>query len=164
MHKIPEVENAWAIMNEASDWGVWRWLTEKKRVREAADRATAALAEANRKVKQAWSEELKKAYAESEAEAAAESDPKMRRRYQKAKEDARDVDAKVKAAAKRVKEADDEAARATDDAENTFAEAESRLSSSMAREGTRKALESYDLREKAIRRAEAAAKAAGAAG
>jgi hypothetical protein len=44
------------------------------------------------------------------------------------------------------------------DAEDTFDEGERKLSVSMARDGARKALATYDLHEKAIRRAEAAAR------
>jgi hypothetical protein len=40
-----------------------------------------------------------------------------------------------------------------------FAEAERRMSAAMARDAARKTLESYDLREKAIRKAEAAGRA-----
>jgi len=54
-----------------------------------------------------------------------------------------------------VKEADDQAHHARMDAERTFDEAERRLSTSMAREGCKKAIHSWDLHEKAIRRAEA---------
>jgi hypothetical protein len=56
----------------------------------------------------------------------------------------------------RVKEADDEAEAARLDAEDTFDEAERRLSSSMACEGAIKAIASWELREKSIRKAEAA--------
>jgi len=57
--------------------------------------------------------------------------------------------------AKKVKEADDEALRAHLDAEATFDEAEKQLSTRLAREGCRKAIESWDRHEKAIRKAEA---------
>ena len=62
----------------------------------------------------------------------------------------------LKAAAKRVKEADEEAEAARLDAEDTFDVAERKLSAGLAREGARKALQSWDLRESAIRKAEAA--------
>ena len=42
--------------------------------------------------------------------------------------------------------------------EDTFAEGEKKLSAAMAREGARKALATYDLHEKAIRKSETAAK------
>jgi hypothetical protein len=54
-----------------------------------------------------------------------------------------------------MKEADDLAYRARMDAEKTFDDAEKQLSTSLAREGCRKAIESWDLHEKAIRKAEA---------
>lgn len=157
MRKIAAVEEARVIMNEGLNWGVWKWLMEKRTVREAADRATEALAAANKETKRSWSDELKMAYKEVAAEAALEEGGSAaKRKYEKATEEAKDVDPKIKAAAKRVKEADDEAQRSTMDAEEMFAEAERWMSTSMAREAAQKALESYDLREKAIRRAEAA--------
>jgi len=57
-----------------------------------------------------------------------------------------------------VKQADDEAENARLDAEETFDEAERQLSSSMARQGAEKAIDSWDRREKAIRKAEALAR------
>jgi hypothetical protein len=53
-----------------------------------------------------------------------------------------------------VKNADDEAEAARLDAEDTFDEAERKLSTGMAKEGARKAIESWELKEKAIRKAE----------
>jgi hypothetical protein len=44
------------------------------------------------------------------------------------------------------------------DAEATFDEAEHRMSTHLAREGAQKAIDSWDLREKAIRKAEALAR------
>ncbi len=158
MKKLAAVEEARALMSEAQGWSMWRWLTDKRKVREVADRATEALAEANQNVKASWSDDLTKAYREIEAEAALDGKAATRRKHEKAVEEAKDVDAETKAAAKRVWDADDEAYRATMDAEDTFAEAERRMSTSMAREGTQKALDSYDLRETAIRKAEVASR------
>ena len=143
MHKLDAVEEARALMTEGQNWGTWKWLLEKRTVRDAADRATEALAQANRKVKRAWSEELRNAYKEV-------GKPGTKRTHE--------MDPKIRAAMERVKEADDEAKQATDDAEEMFAEAERRMSTGMAREAAQKALESYDLREKAIRKAESAAR------
>ena len=56
--------------------------------------------------------------------------------------------------AKKLKESDDEAYRARMDAEETFDKAEKQLSTALAREGCRKAILSWDLHEKAIRKAE----------
>src|SRR5215471_16774425 len=109
MQKLIPVEEARALMNEAKDWSVWRWLTEKRRVREAADRATAALNEAERKVKASWSDNLKKAYREAELEASVNGNPRVKRQYEKAKEEAQGVDPEIKVAARKVKQADDEA-------------------------------------------------------
>lgn len=138
MHKLAPVEEAKALMNEAKDWSVWRWLAEKKRVRRAADAATAALNEMDRKVKATWSDDLAQAYRALESG------------------DARRVPAEIKALAGGVKEADEEAEKARLDAEATFDQAERRMSASLAREGARKAIGSWELREKAIRKAEAA--------
>jgi hypothetical protein len=119
MHKMPAVEEAKALMTEAEEWSVWHWLLEKRRVRAAADRATAALGEWEQKVKGRWPEDLSKA---------------VRRK---------------------VCEADEVAEAARLDAEATFEQAERCLSARMAREGAQKAIHSWELREKAIREAEA---------
>src|SRR5208283_5045796 len=62
MRKLPAVEEARAIMTQGMEWGVWKWLLEKKRVREIADEARAALDEMETKVKATWSDDLKIAY------------------------------------------------------------------------------------------------------
>src|SRR5271166_1880505 len=54
MQAIKEVEDAKALMREAANWSVMRWLSEKKRVRKAADIANDALDGVERKVKAAW--------------------------------------------------------------------------------------------------------------
>ena len=155
MRKLSEVEEATALMNEAKDWGVWRWLWEKTRVRASADQANDALAQLEDKVKASWSDDLKKAYRELEALSSLNGHAKGKRAYEKAKEEANDVDPEIKSAAARVKEADDIAYKAHLDAEETFDEAERRLDTGMAQDGAEKAIESWELREKAIRRAEA---------
>ena len=62
MQRLTAVEEAKTLMNEAKDWSVWHWLLEKRRVRSTADKATDALGALEKKVKAAWSEDLKKAY------------------------------------------------------------------------------------------------------
>jgi exonuclease VII small subunit len=156
MKKLDAVEKARELMREGLEWSAWRWLTENGRLREAADRANESLEAADKKVKNSWSDDLKKAYADSLAEAALARNPKAAKQYERAKREAQDVDARVKQAAKRVREADEEALQATTDAEGMFAEAERLLSVSVAREAALKALDSYDLRERAIWKAEAA--------
>jgi type I restriction-modification system DNA methylase subunit len=135
MQKLIAVEEAKTLMNEAKEWSVWHWLTEKKRVRETADKATAALDEAEKKVKAGWSDVLKKAYRKASTDGA--------------------LDGKTRAALERVREADEAAKAALQDAEDTFAEADKRMSVPLAREGAQKAIDAYELHEKAIRRAEA---------
>ena len=51
MRKLAAVEEARAVMTEGMEWGVWKWLLEKRGVQEIADRATAALHEADRRSK-----------------------------------------------------------------------------------------------------------------
>jgi hypothetical protein len=136
MRKLPEVEEARALMTEAKAWSVMKWLKEKKRVRSVADKANAALDDLNRTVKARWSEELRVAYDHSGVSKPRTSANGLARFVQQ------------------VKEADDAAARARMDAERTFDEAERRMSTSLAREGCDKAILSWDLYEKAIRQAE----------
>jgi uncharacterized phage infection (PIP) family protein YhgE len=160
MRKLIQVEEATALMNQAKDWSVWHWLLEKGRVRAAADRAVDALSEAEKKVKASWSDDLKLAYRELEAQQAHEKDRRASQRYEKAKEAAKNVDPQIKQAVEKVKEADDAAEDARLDAEDTFAEAERRMSAGMARQGAQEAIESWELRMKAIRKAEALVKKA----
>ncbi len=136
-------------MTEGMDWSVWRWLLEKNRVREIADRATAALERAKRNAKATWSNELRMAYDEL-----ASQDLKNQPREKGLVKEGQTIAPEIKLKAKQVKKADDQAERARLDAEATFDEAERRMSASMAREGARQALKSYDLRESAIRKAQ----------
>jgi hypothetical protein len=133
MRKLPPVEDAKALMSEARDWSVWHWLMEKGRVRKTADRATEALGEQETKVKAGWSEELRKAAENGRS---------------------RSLDPELKLALRELKQAEDAAEASRLDAEATFDEAERRLSAAMAREGAQKAIASWELREKAIRKAE----------
>lgn len=134
MRKLAPVEEAKALMTEAKEWSVWHWLMEKRRVRAAADRATDALGEMERKIKAEWSDELKKAAANGRL---------------------RDVDPELKPALEDLKRAEKAAETSRLDAEATFDEAERRMSASLARQGAEKAIASWELREKAIRKAEA---------
>jgi hypothetical protein len=143
MRKLSEVEEAKALMIEAVEWSVVKWLREKKRVRKAADKANDALDELNRQTKNTWNDELKAAYQSLSNPAAAHR--------------AADADSPAMVTAKAVKKADDAAYRAHMDAEETFDEAERELSTRLAREGCRKAITSWELHEAAIRKAEAAA-------
>jgi hypothetical protein len=133
MRKLAAVEEAKALMSEAGDWSVWRWLMEKRKVRETADRATAALGELENKVKAGWSEELRKATGNGRL---------------------RSLDPELKLALDELKQAEEAAEASRLDAEATFDEAERRLSAAMARDGAQKAISSWRLREKAIRKAE----------
>lgn len=158
MHKLAVVEEAKTLMTEAKDWGVWHWLTEKRRVRAAADQANEALGELEKEVKAGWDDDLKKAYREREAQASVNGNSRARRQYEKAKEEASHVDPEIKLAVERVMELDDTAEQTRLDAEATFDEAERRMSAGMAREGAQKAIDAWVLREKAIRKAEAVGK------
>ena len=148
MRKLTEVEDAKALMTEAMNWSVVRWLSQKKRVRKTADLANACLDRLDQEIKARWSDELKAAY----SELGGNSGGAGQRPH---KQPSQDIDPQVKLLAKRVKESDDEAYRVRMDAEDTFDEAEKKLSTRLAREGCRKAIQSWELHEKAIRRAEA---------
>ena len=156
MKRLPAVEEARAIMTEGMQWGVWKWLLEKKHVRAIADVARAALEEQEMKVKATWSDEYKIAYNQLVTENGHSKQTRGRGKNKKSAA-AETIDPKILPVVLRIKEADDDAYNAHEDAEDVFAEAEKKMSTSMAREGARKALEAYDLHEAAIRKAEALA-------
>ena len=156
MKKLPAVEEARAIMTEGMEWGVWKWLMEKKRVREIADHARTALDELEIQVKLKWPDEYKLAYNEVVGEDEANHPGKRRKRTTATRESKHDL--KIVAAVKAVADADDEAYNAHEDAEDVFAEAERKMSTSGAREGAKMALVAYDKHEAAIKKAEALAK------
>jgi ElaB/YqjD/DUF883 family membrane-anchored ribosome-binding protein len=157
MRKLVEVEDAKSLLEVAKNWGVWKWLTEKKRVRQTADTAWEAFDVLEKEVKSAWSDDLQKATSELEAEAAvAEGGAPAKRKYEKAKKEAEHVAPQIKATAKKVKDALDEAYSVRMKAEEMFDEAEKRLSTSMAREASQVAIDAYNMREKAVRKAETA--------
>jgi hypothetical protein len=133
MRKLAPVEEAKALMSEAMDWSVWRWLLEKRRVRATADRATEALGEMEKKVKAKWSEKLRRAAENGRL---------------------RNIDPELKSALKELKQAEEASEASRLDAEATFDEAERRLCASMARAGAQKAIHSWELREQVIRVAE----------
>jgi hypothetical protein len=147
VRKLPEVEEAKALMIEAVDWSVFRWLFEKHRVRETADRANAALDKLDQAVKSRWSRDAKASYKELTAKAGG---ARQRESASQA------IDPQVRLFAQKVKELDDAAYRARMAAEDTFDEAERQLNTDLAREGCQKAIQSWELHEKAIRRAEGA--------
>ena len=153
MRKLAAVQDARAIMTEGMQWGVWKWLTEKKRVRAIADEARDALDEAEKKVKATWRDDLKMAYNQLVAEDG--NLKRVRKNIKPTKLETDKIDGEIVAVVKRVKEADDEAYNAHEDAEDAFAEAEKRMSTSGARQAARMALVAYDLHEQAIRKAEA---------
>ena len=147
MDKLPEVETAKTRMAEAMAWSVMKWLREKKRVRRTADQANAALDQLSEAVKQRWTDGVRTAYEALLAQTAAA-------KASKPKSPLPAVAPEASLIARKIKEADDEAYRARMDAEATFDEADKQLSTSLAREGCRKAIHAWDLKEKAIRKAE----------
>ena len=140
MKKLPEVEAVKVLMQEATSWSVMKWLREKKTVRRAADRANAILDERRKEIGDQWKPELKSGYLGLSAPASSPNG----------------ISHTTLEFLRKVKEADDQAARARAEAEATFDQAERQLSTRLAREGCRKAIESWELCEKAIRTAEAA--------
>ena len=151
MKKLEAVENARAIMTQGLDWGVFKWLMEKPKVRKIADLATDALNNAEDTVKATWSDELKLAF----NYLATQEDEELKGK-KNGKAAPKGMDPELLAVARGVFEADEVAETMRLDAEDTFTEGERKLSVAMAREGARKALATYDLHEKAIRKAEAA--------
>jgi len=151
MHKLPEVEEAKELMNEAMGWSTFRWLFEKPRVRKTADRANAALDHLNRAVKARWSDECKAIHKKLSGKAAAiQQSPE--------KGQVEPSSAEIELLIEKVIQADRAAHRARMSAEDTFDEAEKQMSTSLAKEGCKKAIHSWELHEKAIRNAEAVAK------
>ncbi len=139
MNSLKEVEQARAIMKEAQEWSVLRWLSEKKKVRRAADAANAALRRQHEELKAEWPADLRRAYetlaAKSKTDGFTEETVQL---------------------AKKLLQADTKANAAHEQAEATFAEAEKRLSTMMARQGCAEALRSWDLLEEANAKAAAA--------
>ncbi len=146
MEKIPEVEAAKTLMNEAMTWSVMKWLREKKRVRKTADQANAALDRSSQAVREQWPGPARAVYEALSAQTAGAATARSRPTRLGA-----DANTLI---VTQSKEQDDEAYRARMDAETTFDLAEKRLSTSLAREGCRKAIYSWELHEKAIRKAE----------
>jgi hypothetical protein len=142
VRKLPEVEEARALMTEAMEWSVFTWLFRKSTVREVADAANAALDKLNKTTKSHWNDDIKAAYKaqgkDDKADPHSPANPEIQQFVQK------------------VKHADDAARRARQEAEDAFAEAERQVNTDLAREGCRKALHQWELDLKAIRCAEAA--------
>ena len=158
MRKLPPVEHAKELFETAKDWGLWRWLLEKRNARQTADAAWAAFDEYESEVKASWSDDLRKAWREAETETAAAADGRAKRAYEKAKAEAKDIDPDLKARVRLLQEADAHAFKARMDAEEQFDEADRRLSSSMACEGAQMAIDAWVMREKFIRKMEALAR------
>jgi hypothetical protein len=146
MRRLAEVQEAKELMSKAMEWSTFKWLWEKSTVRRTADRANAALDRIERNVKAKWSDETKATYKRLSARKPKGEDPEEE---QKAHE------AAAIQPVKKVVDADHAAHRARADAEDTFEEAERRMSTDLAREGCKKAIRSWELKEKAIRTAEA---------
>ena len=147
MKKLAEVQAAKNLMKEAMEWSTLKWVWEKQRVRETAHAADAALDRLNRSTKAKWSEDCRRMYKklpgkkQGDAEAAlTEGETSV---------------TQMEVLVEEVLKADHAAKHAKQVAEETFDEAEKRLSVDLAREGCKKAIHSWELHEKAIRKAEA---------
>ena len=150
MRNLQEVREARQLMKEAMEWSAIKWLWEKTRVRQTADRANAALEQQERAVKAKW---------DAESRAALKKVTNKKPASPRA-EEAEPGDVQVELLIASVVEADRAARRARMDAEATFEEAEKQMSTSLAREGCKQAIHSWNLRQKAIRQAEGVANAA----
>ena len=62
MQKLKPVEEAKTMFAEAREWGMFKWLAEKRRARRTADAAWAALEEAEKKAKARWTAEVRAAF------------------------------------------------------------------------------------------------------
>jgi hypothetical protein len=156
MLNIKEVDDAKALMTEGINWSVVRWLAEKKRVRKTSDIANDTLDALDKEVKASWSDELKAANDELPATALSTLRGPL---HPAGSAKIADIDPEIKLLAKSIKQADQEAYQAHLDAEDTFDRAEKRLSTSMAREGSRQAIISWELKEKAILKSQDAMRA-----
>lgn len=154
MRELPEVQEAKDLMNKAMEWSAFKWLFEKSKVRETADGANDALDRLNLAVKSRWSADVKASYKRLVAATGNSS------RSRKAQQDPAPIEPHIKNLLEKVIEADEAARRARDEAENVFDEAERQMSTSLAGEGCKKAIHSWELHEKAIRRAQAVAEVA----
>ena len=158
MRSLESVQEAKALLDEGKQWGVWKWLTEKKRVRAAADRAWADLEEVEKEIKASWSDHLRKAYRELQLGASADGNKRAHEAFEKAVEAARELDAGLKQFAERLWKDDAEAFAARMAAEDTFDEAERTMSVPLARQGSAEAIVAFEMRQRFIRKAEAALK------
>lgn len=143
MLNLKEVDQAKALMTEAYSWSVMKWLAEKKRVRKAADLANAVLDALDQQLKDGWSDELVAAYCELGSVGDKAIAPKPRGKKNS-------ISSETKQLAKKLWQADSDAYNMRWKAEDTFDVADRKLSTSMAREGTKQAIASWDLHEKAI--------------
>jgi len=147
MQKLPEVQAAKDLMNEAIEWSAFKWLFEKAKVRETADRANAALDRLNRSVKARWNDEIKATYKGLSA--------KPRRPLGKQQTHEVAATLEIHSLIEKVIAADEAAHRARMGAEEAFEQAEKQMSARLAAEGCKKAIHSWVLHERAIRQAEA---------
>ena len=150
MRKLPEVQEAKDLMNQAMEWSSFKWLFEKSRVRETADRANAALDRMNRSIKARWSDDIKAAHKRLCAKT-----PATIRRLEQDSPRKECTDHDTILLLEKIIEADHAAHQARMDAEDAFDRAEKLMSTDLAREGCKKAIHSWELYEKAIRKAEA---------
>ncbi len=140
-------------MTEAMEWSVMKWLREKKRVRRTADEANAVLDHLSADLKLHWPDRLKAASDTLGTDAGVlnfHALPDAQKKKLPV------TDAESLATARKIRDADEEAFRARMDAERTFDDAEKQLSTRLAREGCLKAIRSWELKEKAIRKSEEA--------
>jgi hypothetical protein len=133
MESLTDVERARALMTEAIEWSVMKWLADKKKVRKIADRANEVLNATEAEIHAKWNPKLKAAYDESGA-----GSPQLKR------------------LAKSIREEHEAANRFRMEAEATFDLAEKRLSTALAREGCRQAINGWEHHLQAIRLAESA--------
>jgi hypothetical protein len=142
MRKLEEVLEAKDLMTEALEWSSFKWLFEKARVRQTADRANEALDRLNRAVKAKWGAEATASYKQLVGRTKNSHATEME-------------GSEFEQSIGKVFEADIAAERARQLAEEMFDKAERQMNLDLAREGCKKAIHSWELHEKAIKKAEA---------
>jgi len=141
MEKLAQVQDAKALLSEATTWSVMKWLREKKRVRAIADQANALLDALRQQTQESWPEELQAEYIG------------MKTGPENGQQKQHRANGAGRVTVKNVWEADYIALQAREEAEKTFDDAEKQLSTRLAREGCQKAIQSWELHERAIEKA-----------
>lgn len=133
MPNLAAVLEARTVFNEALNWSVMKWLSEKKKVRKIADAANLTLDNAEKELRRRW-------------------DPSIEEAYKALQDRSSHLDSSGDAirTARAIKQAHDKAIELRAEAEAMFSKAEERLSVATARDACHKALEGWRFHEEAV--------------